>query len=64
LEEAVIIADETGFGNMYSDLPPRIDLSRTVGSVDVTGADVEHGGRGDDSNGADPYLRVTGWKRP
>lgn len=56
--------NENDAGSKYSVLPAPVDLSQTVSSVDVSDTDVEHGGRGDDNNGADPYLRMTGWKRP
>lgn len=55
---------EKDSGNKYSVLPAPVNLSQTVRSVDVSNTEVEHGGRGDDNNGADPYLRMTGWKRP
>lgn len=48
----------------YSALPPPVDLSQTVAAVDVSETEVEHGGRPEDNIGADPYLRITGWKQP
>ena len=56
--------DETAPRSKYSTLPPPIDLSQIVASVDVSATEVEHGGRPEDNMGADPYLRITGWKRP
>lgn len=56
--------DETTPRSKYSVLPPRVDLSQTVASVDVSETEVEHGGRPEDNIGADPYLRITGWKQP
>ncbi|SHU68340.1 Uncharacterised protein [Mycobacteroides abscessus subsp. abscessus] len=48
----------------YSTLPPPIDLSKTVASVDTSIAQVEQSDATDWNQGADPYLRVVGWKRP
>lgn len=48
----------------YAHLPPPVDLSRTVASVDVSRAQVEESDATDWNEGADPYLRVVGWKRP
>lgn len=50
--------------NKYAQLPPSIDLSKTVASVDVSAAEVEQPGNPDWNAGADPYLRIVGWKRP
>lgn len=56
--------DENGSGvNPYTQLPPAIDLSETFASVDVSVAEVEQSGNLDWNQGADPYLRVAGWKR-
>ncbi|WP_236745827.1 hypothetical protein [Mycobacteroides abscessus] len=50
--------------NPYTQLPPAIELSETFASVDVSVAEVEQSGNLDWNQGADPYLRVAGWKRP
>ncbi|SKV07878.1 Uncharacterised protein [Mycobacteroides abscessus subsp. bolletii] len=50
--------------NKYTVLPPPVDLSKTVASVDVSLAAVEQAGTPEWNEGADPYLRITGWKRP
>lgn len=55
--------DDSG-ESRYSALPPPIDLSKTTTSIDVSTTEVEHGGSSDRNEGADPYLRITGWKRP
>lgn len=48
----------------YAALPPPVDLSKTVASKDVSLAQVEQADSTDSNQGADPYLRVVGWKRP
>jgi hypothetical protein len=48
----------------YRDLPPNIDSEDVVIDVDTDVTAVEHGGRRDYDNGADPYLRITGWMPP
>ncbi|SIE16851.1 Uncharacterised protein [Mycobacteroides abscessus subsp. abscessus] len=50
--------------NKYTVLPPPVDLSKTVASVDVSLAAVEQADTPEWNEGADPYLRITGWKRP
>jgi hypothetical protein len=45
----------------YRELPPNIDSDDFVIEVDTTLADVEQPGKPDHNNGADPYLRITGW---
>lgn len=50
--------------NKYAVLPTPVDLSKTVASVDVSLAEVEQCGAPEWNEGADPYLRITGWKRP
>ncbi|WP_083337855.1 hypothetical protein [Mycobacteroides franklinii] len=56
-------AEEAG-ASKYSVLPPPVDLSKTVASVDVSLTEVEQGGTPEWNQGADPYLRIAGWKRP
>lgn len=58
------LIDKVSGENPYSELPAPVDLSQTIASVDVSTAEVEHGGSVDWNEGADPYLRITGWKRP
>lgn len=48
----------------YCTLPPPLDLTKTVTSTATSIAQVEQGDATDWNQGADPYLRVTGWKRP
>lgn len=60
----MIIDDETDSGDKYYALPVPVELSQTVASVDVSDTEVEHGDTSDWNQGADPYLRTTGWKRP
>ena len=48
----------------YRELPPNVDLDDVVTEVDTTLAEVEQAGRPDVNNGADPYLRITGWLPP
>jgi len=48
----------------YRELPPNIDNDDLVIEVDTSLADVEQPGNSDHNNGADPYLRITGWKPP
>jgi hypothetical protein len=45
----------------YRQLPPDINRDDMVIEVDTTLAAVEQPGE-DFNNGADPYLRITGWK--
>jgi hypothetical protein len=45
----------------YRELPPNVDNNDMVIEVDTTLAAVEQPGE-DYNNGADPYLRITGWK--
>ncbi|AYM42321.1 hypothetical protein DYE20_12860 [[Mycobacterium] chelonae subsp. gwanakae] len=44
--------------------PRPIDLSKTIASKDVSLAQVEQADAPDWNQGADPYLRIEGWKRP
>jgi hypothetical protein len=46
----------------YRQLPPNVDSDDMVVEVDISLAEVEQPGKGDYNNGADPYLRITGWK--
>jgi len=46
----------------YRELPPTIDSDDLVVEIDTTLAAVEQPGKGDYNDGADPYLRITGWK--
>jgi hypothetical protein len=48
----------------YRELPPSIDSDDMVIEVDTQLTEVERGERGDYNNGADPYLRITGWLPP
>ncbi len=48
----------------YRELPPSIDSDDMVIEVDTEVTDVEQGGGRDYNNGADPYLRITGWMPP
>lgn len=45
----------------YRVLPPPVDRDDLVVEVDTEVTDVEHGGKPDYNDGADPYLRITGW---
>lgn len=56
--------DNSSATNKYAVLPPPVDLSKTVASVDVSLAEVEQANSPEWNAGADPYLRVVGWKRP
>ena len=47
----------------YRNLPPQVDPDQLVVEVDTSLASVEQPGR-DHNNGADPYLRITGWLPP
>lgn len=47
----------------YRELPPNIDSDDFVVEVDAETADAERRER-DYNNGADPYLRITGWLPP
>jgi hypothetical protein len=46
----------------YRQLPANIDRDDLVIEVDTTLAEVEQPDKPDYNNGADPYLRITGWK--
>jgi hypothetical protein len=48
----------------YRELPPTTDSDDLVVEVDAELADVERAGARDYNNGADPYLRITGWIPP
>ena len=48
----------------YRQLPPNVDSGDSVMTVDTSLAEVEQPGKGDYDNGADPYLRMTGWIAP
>jgi hypothetical protein len=48
----------------YRELPPNSDSGDLVIEVDTTLAEVEQPGKRDQNNGADPYLRITGWLPP
>jgi hypothetical protein len=48
----------------YRELPPNIDTDDMVIEIDTELAEVERGENGDYNNGADPYLRITGWLPP
>lgn len=54
----------TSTPNKYAALPPRVDLSKTIANKDVSLAQVEQADAPDWNQGADPYLRIEGWKRP
>jgi hypothetical protein len=43
------------------DFPSLIRLGGCPCEVDTEVTDVEHGGKPDYNDGADPYLRITGW---
>lgn len=45
----------------YQKLPPNVDSDDLVIEIDTTLAEVEQPGE-DYNEGADPYLRITGWK--
>ena len=47
----------------YRALPPNVDSDEFVVEVDAELAEVEQPGS-DYNSGADPYLRITGWKPP
>jgi hypothetical protein len=47
----------------YRELPPTVDSDDMVIEVDTTLAEVEQPGT-DFNEGADPYLRIAGWKPP
>ena len=47
----------------YRVLPPSIDSDDMVVEVDTSLAEVEQP-RPDYDDGADPYLRIAGWKQP
>lgn len=46
----------------YRILPPTVAPDDTVEETDAGLSEVEQGGRPDDNSGADPYLRIVGWK--
>ena len=48
----------------YRVLPRPVDSDDMVAEVDTNVTEVEHGGKPDYNNGADPYLRITGWLPP
>jgi hypothetical protein len=48
----------------YRQLPPPVDSEDMVVEVDTDLAAVEHAGQPEFNNGADPYLRITGWLPP
>jgi hypothetical protein len=48
----------------YRVLPANVDSDDMVIEVDTELAEVEHGGKPDFNEGADPYLRITGWLPP
>lgn len=48
----------------YRELPENVDSDEMVIEVDASLAEVEHGGQPDFNQGADPYLRITGWLPP
>jgi len=69
--EMGVWADPTGYSSAMADedprakyrqLPPSVNTDDMVIEVDTTLAEVEQPGKGDYNNGADPYLRITGWK--
>jgi hypothetical protein len=47
----------------YRELPPPVDTDDVVVEIDTSLAEVEQA-RPDYDDGADPYLRMTGWKQP
>ena len=47
----------------YRELPPNIDSDDIVVEIDTTLAEVEQPGK-EFNEGADPYLRIAGWKPP
>jgi hypothetical protein len=48
----------------YRELPTSVDSDDLVIEVDTTLAEVEQPGKRDHNNGADSYLRITGWLPP
>ena len=46
----------------YRTLPPTVKRDDMVEETDTGLTDVEQGGRPDENSGADPYLRIIGWK--
>lgn len=48
----------------YGHLPPPIKIEDTTTSQETELSGVEQGGTPDPDNGADPYLRITGWMPP
>jgi hypothetical protein len=48
----------------YRELPANVDSDDLVIAIDTTLAQVEQPGERDHNNGADPYLRITGWLPP
>jgi hypothetical protein len=57
------LVDETDPRAKYRALPPNVDSDDLVVEVDTSLAEVEQP-RPDHDSGADPYLRITGWKQP
>ena len=45
----------------YRALPPNVDIDEAVIEVE---SEPEDGGKRDYNDGADPYLRITGWLPP
>ena len=45
----------------YRVLPPPVSSDDVVTEVNTELTAVEHGGKPEYNNGADPYLRITGW---
>jgi hypothetical protein len=54
--------DETDPRAKYRALPPNVDSEDMVVEIDTDLAEVERPESTDYNNGADPYLRITGWK--
>lgn len=48
----------------YRALPENVDSDDAVIEVDTTLSEVEQSGQRDFNEGADPYLRITGWLPP
>lgn len=46
----------------YRILPPTVKPDDMVEESETGLTEVEQGGRPDDNSGADPYLRIIGWK--
>jgi hypothetical protein len=58
------LVDETDPRAKYRALPPNVDSDDLVVEVDVDLAQVEQADQPDYNSGADPYLRIVGWKQP